>query len=97
MPGWDEWYREATRRFAHHGYAALSPDLYARYGHGTAEDVAAAARRAGGVPDEQAVGDLTGAMRHLRALPYVSEKVGVFRNMLRRAARGAHCQPRAGL
>ena len=78
MPGWDEWYREATRRFAHHGYAALSPDLYARYGHGTAEDVAAAARAAGGVPDDQAVGDLAGAMRHLRALPYVSEKVGVF-------------------
>jgi len=25
MPGWDEWYREATRKFAHHGYAALSP------------------------------------------------------------------------
>ncbi|KPV51583.1 carboxymethylenebutenolidase, partial [Kouleothrix aurantiaca] len=20
MPGWDEWYREATRKFAHHGY-----------------------------------------------------------------------------
>ena len=19
MPGWDEWYREATRKFAHHG------------------------------------------------------------------------------
>src|SRR5919205_845909 len=28
MPGWDEWYREATRKFAHHGYAALSPNLY---------------------------------------------------------------------
>ena len=30
MPGWDEWYREATRKFAHHGYATLSPDLYHR-------------------------------------------------------------------
>ncbi|HWT80620.1 MAG TPA: dienelactone hydrolase family protein, partial [Candidatus Methylomirabilis sp.] len=20
LPGWDEWYREATRKFAHHGY-----------------------------------------------------------------------------
>ena len=27
MPGWDEWYRETTRRFAHHGYLALSPQL----------------------------------------------------------------------
>jgi dienelactone hydrolase len=24
-PGWDEWYREATRRFAHHGYVTISP------------------------------------------------------------------------
>jgi carboxymethylenebutenolidase len=35
-------------------------------------------RAAGGVPDEQAVGDIAGAMRYLRALPYVGDKVGVF-------------------
>src|SRR5215210_1202791 len=46
MPGWDEWYREATRKFAHHGYAALSPNLYFRDGHGTPEDVAAKVRAA---------------------------------------------------
>ena len=40
MPGWDEWYREATRKFAHHGYAALSPNLYYRAGHGAPDDVA---------------------------------------------------------
>jgi carboxymethylenebutenolidase len=34
LPGWDEWYREVTRKFAHHGYAALSPNLYCREGHG---------------------------------------------------------------
>ncbi len=78
MPGWDEWYREATRKFAHHGYAALSPNLYDRAGHGTPEDVAAAVRAAGGVPDDQAVGDLAGAMHYLRALPSVSDKIGVF-------------------
>jgi len=76
-PGWDEWYREATRKFAHHGYAAISPDLYCREGHGTPEDVGAKARAAGGVPDEQVVGDLEGAMRYLRSLPYIG-KVGVF-------------------
>ena len=27
LPGWDEWYREATRKFAHHGYLAISPDI----------------------------------------------------------------------
>ncbi len=46
MPGWDEWYREATRKFAHHGYAALSPNLYSRAGDGTPEDVAAKVRAA---------------------------------------------------
>ena len=78
MPGWDEWYREATRKFAHHGYAALSPNLYFRAGHGSPDDVAANVRAAGGVPDDQAVGDLAGAMRHLRAVPYVNGKIGIF-------------------
>ncbi|MCB0159404.1 MAG: dienelactone hydrolase family protein [Caldilineaceae bacterium] len=74
MPGWDEWYREATRKFAHHGYATISPDLYHRVGHGTPEDVAAKARSLGGVPDDQAVGDLAGAMHFLRGQPYSSGK-----------------------
>ena len=78
MPGWDEWYREATRKFAHHGYAAISPNLYARTGHGTPEDVAAKVRAAAGVPDDQAVGDVEAAMRFLRLQPYGNGKVGVF-------------------
>jgi carboxymethylenebutenolidase len=40
-PGWDEWYREASRRFAHHGYLALCPNLYYDFGDGVPEDVAA--------------------------------------------------------
>jgi carboxymethylenebutenolidase len=78
LPGWDEWYRETTRRFAHHGYAAISPNLYFREGHGTPEDVAAKARGAGGAADDHVVGDTEGAMHYLRALPYVNGKVGVF-------------------
>lgn len=78
LPGWDAWYREATRKFAAHGYAALSPNLYFRVGHGTPEDVAAKARAAGGVPDDQAVGDIAGALHYLQALPFVNGKVGVF-------------------
>ncbi len=78
MPGWDEWYREVTRKFAHHGYAALSPNLYYRDGHGTPEDVAAKVRGSGGVPDDQVVGDVEGAMRALQSLPYLNGKVGVF-------------------
>jgi carboxymethylenebutenolidase len=78
MPGWDEWYRECARKFAHHGYLALSPNLYFRDGHGAPDDVAAKVRAAGGVPDDQVVGDVAGAMRWLRALPNCSGKVGVF-------------------
>jgi carboxymethylenebutenolidase len=78
LPGWDEWYREATRKFAHHGYAAISPNLYFRDGHGTTEDIAAKVRGEGGVPDDQAVGDTEGTMRYLRSLPYNNGKVGVF-------------------
>jgi carboxymethylenebutenolidase len=78
MPGWDEWYREATRKFAHHGYVAISPNLYYREGHGSPEDVAAKVRAGGGVADEQVLGDLEGAMRTLRALPYSNGKVGIF-------------------
>ncbi|MGH7404399.1 MAG: dienelactone hydrolase family protein [Candidatus Methylomirabilales bacterium] len=77
-PGWDEWYREATRKFAHHGYAAISPNLYYRDGHGTPEDVAAKVRAGGGVSDTQVMGDVEGAMRYLRSLPYVNGHVGVF-------------------
>ena len=75
MPGWDEWYREATRRFAHHGYVALSPNLYFRVGHGTPEDVAVKVRADGGIPDDQVVGDVAGAMSFLWSLPYVDGRV----------------------
>ena len=78
MPGWDEWYREATRKYAHQGYVAISPNLYFRAGHGTPEDVAAKVRANGGVPDEQAVGDMAGALHYLLSLPYVSDKIGVW-------------------
>ena len=61
-PGWDEWYRECAVRFAHHGYATISPNLYFREGHGTPEDVGAKVRAAGGVPDDQVLGDLDGAL-----------------------------------
>jgi carboxymethylenebutenolidase len=78
MPGWDEWYREATRRFAHHGYAAISPNLYFRAGHGTPEDVTAKVRADGFIPDAQAVDDIAGALQFLKAQPYLNGKVGVW-------------------
>jgi carboxymethylenebutenolidase len=78
MPGWDQWYREVTLKFAHHGYATLTPNLYFRAGHGTPEDVAAKVRGEGGIPDDQAVGDLAGARQYVRSLPYSGGKVGIF-------------------
>ena len=35
MPGWDELYREMSRRFSQHGYLAICPNIYYRFGHGT--------------------------------------------------------------
>lgn len=78
MPGWDDWYKEITCRFARQGYATLCPNLYFRTGHGTPEDVAAKVRAAGGVPDDQVVGDLEAAARYLRSLPTNNGKVGIF-------------------
>jgi len=78
LPGWDELYREFTRKFAHHGYAAISPNLYYRSGHGTPDDVAAKVRGEGGVSDDQVVGDIGNAMRNLKSQPSSNGKVGVF-------------------
>jgi carboxymethylenebutenolidase len=32
LPGWDEWITEVVRKFAHRGYACISPHLYFRDG-----------------------------------------------------------------
>lgn len=76
-PGWDEWYKQAAHRFALHGYATISPDLYCRTGHGPPDDVAARVRAEGDVPDEQVVGDAEGCIDFLRALPSCNGKVGL--------------------
>ena len=75
-PGWDEFYREMTRKFAHHGYAAISHNLFHRAGAGRSDDVAAKVRAEGGIPDAQAIGDSEGAVKWLRAQPWLNGKVG---------------------
>jgi len=69
LPGWDELYREFTRKFAHHGYLAISPDLYSREAKGTPEDVAASVRANGGISDKQAMGDAQAAAEYVLSLP----------------------------
>src|SRR6476659_5059736 len=77
MPGWDEWITEVVRKFAHHGFAAISPHLYFRDGPGSPDDIGARVRAAGGVADDQVIGDVKGCMEFLRAQPYANGKVGV--------------------
>ena len=77
LPGWDEFYRETARRFAQHGYVTICPNLYARYGQGMPDDIAAKARGEGGVPDADVIGDCRAAADYLRSLPYTTGKVGI--------------------
>ena len=77
FPGWDEWTTEVCRKFAHHGYAAVAPNLYVRLGDGADPAIVARARAEGGMPDEQVVGDIRASMIWLRAQPNCSGKIGV--------------------
>jgi carboxymethylenebutenolidase len=76
-PGWDEFYREFSRRFAEHGYLAIVPNLFERFGHGTPDDVAAAVRAAGGIADDSVVGDGEAALNWVKAQPISNGKVGI--------------------
>ena len=77
MPGYDEATKEITRRFAHHRYIAICPNLYTREAPGAdPDDAAAAARAAGGVADERLLGDVGGAADYVRSLPASNGKMG---------------------
>jgi carboxymethylenebutenolidase len=76
-PGWDELYREFARRFAQHGYVTICPNLYGRFGQGSPDDAAAAARGAGGVPDATVIGDLKAGLDYIKSQPYSNGKVGI--------------------
>lgn len=76
-PGWDEYYREFTRRFAAHDFIAICPDLYDRYGHGTPDEVAALVRADGGVSDDSVVADAEAALNWIESQPSSNGKVGV--------------------
>jgi carboxymethylenebutenolidase len=77
MPGWDGPTKEIARRFAHHGYAAISSNLHFREGKATPQENSASIRAAGGMPDDRTMGDVQGAIDYLRTLPYLNSKVGV--------------------
>ena len=77
MPGWDQAHKEIGRRFAHHGYVTIVPNLQFREGKPTPEENSASIRAAGGMPDDRTMGDVQASIDYLRTLPYLSGKVGV--------------------
>src|SRR4051794_22774709 len=65
LPGYDRETKEMVRRAADAGYDAICPNLYSRVGRDVSpDDAAAEVRAAGGVPDEQVVGDVGAAVEH---------------------------------
>src|SRR5688500_15955693 len=77
MPGWDGPSKEIARRFAHHGYAAILPNLHYREGKASPEENSTSIRAAGGMPDDRTMGDVQAGIDYLRALPYLNGKIGV--------------------
>ncbi len=77
MPGWDEWCIEVTRRFAHHGYLAVCPNLHHRMGPGTPSEMSARIRDDGGQRDAFVLGDLQGALDYIRSRDDATGKVGI--------------------
>ena len=69
--------KEVARKIADQGYVALAPDLHHREGPGDPDDVAAIVRAAGGDPDARTVGDVEGAVAHLRSLDQCTGEIGV--------------------
>lgn len=77
MPGWDNPTKEITRRFAFHGFCAISPNLHFREGKGSFRKNAQSVMEAGGMPDDRTMGDVKGSIGFLRTLPYLNGKVGI--------------------
>lgn len=77
MPGWDGPTKEITRRFAHEGFAAVSPNLHFREGKATPQENSDSVRAAGGMPDDRTLGDVEAAIAYLRSQPYCNGKIGI--------------------
>jgi carboxymethylenebutenolidase len=67
---------DLARRFANAGFDALAPNLYARGGAPTPDDMRSVMSKMFGLPDSQAVADLAAAAAYLRSLDSSNGKVG---------------------
>ena len=78
MPGWDEWTKEVVRHLGRNGYLCICPDLFHREApDASPSEQSAAARAAGGAPDDRVMGDLAAAAGVLRACTNSNGKVAV--------------------
>lgn len=77
MPGWDEWCRETSRRFAAHGYNVICPNIYEDFGDGTPAEVSQRAREAGGVHDSSVMEDVDASLAFLHNHTTSNGKAGV--------------------
>ena len=77
MPGWDEYCREASRRFTEHGYAVVCPDIYQDFGTGRPGEVSKKMMEAGGVKDESVMDDVRASIDYLKEQEDSNDKVGV--------------------
>ncbi len=68
--------RDVCRRFANLGYTAIAPDLYARAGAPDPSSLPSVFEKMFGLPDKQAVADLTAAAEYARGLPNTNGRVG---------------------
>jgi len=75
VPGWDEYYRELTRRFAENGYIAVCPNLYERFGHGMPSEVAVIGCTQ--LTDDSVVADAEALLKRITSQPASNGKVGV--------------------
>ena len=75
--GNNEHQKDVVRRFAHAGYAAISPELYHREGGMQGKSFQDMARISGGVTRAQYLGDIRAAADHARQQPWArSERLG---------------------
>ncbi|MBQ1482669.1 MAG: dienelactone hydrolase family protein [Erysipelotrichaceae bacterium] len=77
MPGWDEFCREACRRFTEHGYAVVCPDIYQDFGTGKPTEVSRRMMEEGGVVDASVMEDTAASIDFLKNEEASNGKVGV--------------------
>ena len=68
MVGWDAAIKEMTWKLAYNGLATIAPNMHFRSGKATSQENSASVRESGGMPDDRSMGDVQGAMQHLRSL-----------------------------